>query len=287
MLLAAALVFSPLHAAQIRDDRGRVFDLPHPSTRIIVLSPHLAELVFAAGAGAQLAAVVSYSDYPQAAAALPTVGDAARIDLERVIALKPDLILGWRSGNPVSEVQRLEQRGFAVFMTEPRRLADIPRVLRAIGALAETSAVAQAAAARVDDELALLRARYMKREPVRVFYEIWHYPLLTINNEHLISDIITLCGGINVFAAAPVLTPSVSLEAVLAARPEVVLGGSSASTAHALKAQWQGARVQALRSLPVLHVPPDLIQRQTPRVVEGARQVCEHLEKVRGDLRKR
>jgi iron complex transport system substrate-binding protein len=184
-------------------------------------------------------------------------------------------------------VERLERRGFAVFMTEPRRLSDIPRVLRAIGALARTSSVAQAAAARVEGELATLRARYMTREPVRVFYEIWHYPLLTVNGEHLINDIIELCGGVNVFAAAPVLTPSVSKEAVVAARPQVVLGGGSASTPAGLRAQWQRSGVQVLRDLPVLHVPPDLIQRQTPRVVEGARLVCEHLEQVREDFRKR
>jgi iron complex transport system substrate-binding protein len=262
-----------------------MIDLRAPPARLIALSPHLAELVFAAGAGAQLAAVVSYSDYPQAATTLPTVGDAARIDLERVISLKPDLILSWRSGNPAAEVERLERRGFAVFVTEPRTLADIPRILRTIGVLAGTQAAAEVAAIHVESELARLRARYMKREPVRVFYEIWHYPLLTINNEHLINDIIELCGGVNVFAAAPVLTPSVSLEAVVAARPQVVLGGSSASTPQELKAQWERTRVRAFRDLPVLHVPPDLIQRQTPRVVEGARQVCEHLEQVRVNQR--
>lgn len=280
-LLLAAFAAFPLPAIELQDDRGRAVGLRAPPSRIVALSPHLAELVFAAGAGAQLAAVVRHSDYPQAAAALPSVGDASRVDLERVIALKPDLILGWQSGNPAGDLERLERLGFAVFVTEPRRLSDIPRLLRTIGALAGSSAVAEPAAAAFEHELAELRFRYSTRQPVRVFYEIWHRPLLTVSGGHLISDIVTLCGGRNVFADAAVLTPSVSLEAVLAAQPDVVVGGSSASTPEQLAAEWSNAPIRALRDLPVRYVAPDFIQRQTPRIMHGARTVCAHLQAVR------
>lgn len=286
-LLVAVLVAFPLPAVQLQDDRGHTVELGTPPARIIALSPHLAEIVFAAGAGSRLAAVVRYSDYPPAAARLPSVGDSSRVDLERIIALKPDLILGWQSGNPAGDLQRLERLGFPVFVTEPRRLSDIPRLLRTVGALAGSGATADAAAAAFERELAALQARYSTRQPVRVFYEIWHRPLLTINGGHLISDIIALCGGRNVFADAPVLTPPVSLEAVLAARPDVVLGGSSASTPQALAAEWQSTRIAALRDLPVRYVAPDFIQRQTPRIIEGARAVCGHLHEVREQFRKR
>lgn len=287
--LQAALVWAGFFAAGacsavvLRDDRGGTITMSAPATRIIALSPHLAEIVFAAGAGDRLAAVVRYSDYPAAAKRLPSVGDASRIDLERVLALSPDLILGWRSGNPPADVQRLQRLGFRVFMTEPRRIADIAQILRVVGALAGSSAVADAAATDLERALAELRAHYSKRKPVRVFYEIWHWPLLTINGSHLINDVVELCGGVNVFARAATLTPSVSLEAVVAARPDVILGGSSASTAQDLIAQWRRAPITALRHLPVRYVPPDLIQRQTPRIVEGARMVCAHLEQVRAE----
>jgi iron complex transport system substrate-binding protein len=281
-LLLAALATAPSAAVQVKDDRGVVVDVTAPPARIVALSPHLSEIVFAAGAGAQLAAVVRFSDYPEQARRLPQVGDASRIDLERVLTLKPDLILAWQSGNPAGDLERLEQLGLRVFVSEPRRLPDIARLIRTIGELAGTGAVADKAAAAFENELANLRARYSTRGLVRVFYEIWHRPLLTVNRAHLISDVLALCGGKNVFGNAAVLTPSVSLEAVLAARPQVILGGGSATHADQLISQWQQAPAAALRAIPVRYVPADLIQRQTPRILEGARVVCAHLEEVRG-----
>jgi iron complex transport system substrate-binding protein len=281
VLLFGALASSLSAAVQVTDDRGAVINLPARPARIIALSPHLTEIVFAAGAGEQLAAVVHYSDYPEAARRLPQVGDASRIDLERVIALKPDLILGWQSGNPAGDLERLERLGFRVFVSEPRRLSDIARLVRTIGTLAGSIATANAAAADFERDLAALRARYSTRIPVRVFYEIWHRPLLTVNGAHLISDVIAVCGGTNVFAGAAVLTPSVSLEAVLASRPQIIIGGSSAIRQHELASEWQRTRVAVLREIPVRYVPADLIQRQTPRIAQGAKLVCGYLDEVR------
>lgn len=281
ILLAAALAATPLFAVQITDDRGVPIELRSRPVRIVTLSPHLAEIAFAAGAGSRLAAVARYSDYPDAVTRLPQIGDAAHVDVERILALKPDLILAWASGNPRADVERLDRLGFPVFVTEPRTLADIPRLVRLVGELAGTQAAAEAAAARLERELANLRARYGTAAPVRVFYEIWHRPVLTINGSHLISDVIRLCGGENVFATARLLTLSVSLEAIAAARPQVILGGSSAVRPQQFAAEWQDTRVAALRELPVRYVPPDLIQRQSPRIVQGARAVCEHLEEIR------
>jgi iron complex transport system substrate-binding protein len=195
--------------------------------------------------------------------------------------MHPDLVLGWKSGNPPQDLRRLESLKLPVFVTEPRRLEDIPRLVRTIGSIAGTPREAAGTADAFDRDLQALREHYGGRRPVRVFYEIWHRPLLTVNAQHIISDVIRLCGGENVFADAPVLTPAVSLEAVLAARPELVLGGSSAMRPEDLATQWRGAPVSALRNVPVRYVPADLIQRQTPRIAEGARIVCEHLEAVR------
>jgi iron complex transport system substrate-binding protein len=237
--------------------------------------------VYAAGAGDRLAAVVRFSDYPPAATRLPQVGDASRLDVERIFAMRPDLVLGWKSGNPSQDLRRLASLELPVFVTEPRRLEDIPRLVRTIGSIAGTPREAATAADAFDHELQALRERYGGRPPVRVFYEIWHRPLLTVNAQHIISDVIRLCGGENVFADAPVLTPAVSLEAVLAGRPELVLGGSSAMRPEDLSAEWRAAPISALRDVPVRYVPADLIQRQTPRLATGARVVCEHLEAVR------
>ncbi|MEK6592937.1 MAG: cobalamin-binding protein [Pseudomonadota bacterium] len=284
--LCCALFFAAAsHALELRDDRGKTLRLAVPAQRIVALAPHLAEIVFAAGAGDKLIGVVRFSDHPPAARRLPQVGDAARIDLERIVKLGPDLILAWRSGNSPRDVMRLEQLGFPVFVTEPARLADIPRLMRMTGALTDRQREAEQEALVFINKISMLRKLHEGKPPVRVFYEIWHQPLLTVNGAHLISDVVALCGGRNVFAHVPALTPAVSLEAVLAAQPEAILGGSSAGGEREFIAQWRKVAVDGLRSTPAFYVAPDSIQRQTPRIAEGAAVICEHLDKVRAKRR--
>lgn len=225
--------------------------------------------------------VARYSDYPEAARQLPLIGDAARVDIERVLALKPDLILGWKSGNPARDLARLERLGYAVFVTEPRRLPDIARLLRAIGELAGTMPDAARAADGYSNRINELRKSYGGRPVVRVFYEIWHRPLLTVSGEHMINDVIELCGGRNVLARARGLTPVVSLESVLASGPAAIIGGGSMGGERAFAGQWRTVRAGRLRETPAYYVDPDAIQRPTPRIVEGARAICAHLETVR------
>lgn len=252
-----------------------------PVRRIVALAPHLAEIAFAAGAGGRLVGVARFSDFPLEARTIPQIGDASRVDLERIQWLKPDLILAWKSGNQAGDIARLERLGHSVFTSEPRRLEDIAGLVRAVGKLAGSAEVAENAALAFEAEIAGLRARYAGRPPVRVFYEIWHRPLLTVSGAHMISDVIALCGGINVFAEVPVLTPSVSIESVLAARPQAVLGGSSSATPEQFAAQWRDHPVAALRRVHAFYISPDEIQRATPRIVNGARAICGHLDKVR------
>lgn len=281
-LFVACLAAAPaVHAIEVSDDRGRTVRLPAPAQRIVTLAPHLAEVVHAAGAGSRLAGVARFSDYPDAVRRLPQVGDAARVDAERILALQPDLVLAWKSGNQPGDVARLERLGLRVYVTEPSRLADVPRLLRGVGALSGTAQQAASTEYIFNNKINSLRSIYGGRSAVRVFYEIWHRPLLTVSGRHMISDVIALCGGINVFADAALLTPTVSPEAVLTARPDVVLGGSSATTAQAFAAQWRRYPVTALRNLPAFYVHPDLIQRATPRIADGAQAVCEALDRVR------
>ena len=286
LLLCCAALFAQIGGAvELRDDRGVAVQLAAPATRIVSLAPHLTEIAFVAGAGDKLVGVARFSDFPAAAQRLPQIGDGARVDLERILALKPDLVLAWKSGNQAGDIIRLEELGFRVFVTEPQRLPDVPRLTRLVGALAGTLDAADRVAGAFEREIEALRAQYSVRQPLRVFYEIWHKPLLTVNGKHMISDVLSLCGGVNVFADAPILTPSVSLEAVLAARPDVILGGSSAVDPKEFVAQWRRYTVEGLKGLPVFYVAPDEIQRQTPRIVRGAKTICEHLEQVRRNRR--
>jgi iron complex transport system substrate-binding protein len=285
-LLAAvlALASAMAAAAEIRliDDAGRGVSLKQPARRIISLAPHLTELLFAAGAGGRVVGTVEYSDYPLAAQSIARVGDSAQLDLERIVALKPDLVLVWQDGNAQRQLEKLLQLGIPVFYNEPRRLPDIARAIEQFGLLAGTEAAAlpaaRAFAARADE----LRRRYAGRAPVTVFYQIWDQPLMTVNGEHLISDVIRLCGGQNVFAGLKPLTPEISTEAVLAADPEAIAGMSAEAGQAGNLDQWKRwPRLKAAARGNLFVIDADLISRNTPRILDAAQQLCEQLAAAR------
>ena len=285
-VLAFALVLSGGAAAaagiRLTDDAGRSVSLPRPAQRIISLAPHLTELLFAAGAGAQVVGAVAYSNYPAAAKRIARIGDSAQLDLERIVALKPDLVLVWRDGNAQRQLEKLLQLGIPVFYSEVRRLPDIARAIEQLGLLAGTEAEALPAAHAFLSRLADLRRRYAGRAPVTVFFEIWDRPLMTVRGEHMISDVIRLCGGRNVFADLKPLTPEISIEAVLAADPEAI-GGVAAEPGQAgnLDAWKQWPRLRAVARGNLFVIDSDLISRDTPRILDGAEQLCGHLAAAR------
>jgi iron complex transport system substrate-binding protein len=284
-LLQAAAHGAHAASLEVYDDRGKTLRLAAPAARIIAIAPHLTEIAFAAGAGEKIIAVSAYSDYPLEAKQLPRVGDGARVDIERILTLKPDLVLAWKSGNQAGDIARLERMGITVWVSEASRLADIPRLLRDVATLAGVAASGNRAAGEFESTLQRLRSRggaqTARQRPVRVFYEIWHQPLLTVNGAHMISDAITLCGGTNVFADVPVLTPAVSLESVLAARPQLVLGGGSANGEAEFLSRWRSMPLLALRTISAHYIAPDSIQRQSPRILDGIRSVCAQVEAAR------
>jgi iron complex transport system substrate-binding protein len=255
--------------------------LPRPAQRIVAIAPALADMAYAAGAGSRLVGVARYSALPPGTSGLPEVGDAVGVDLERIVGLKPDLILAWLSGNRTGDYERLQRLGYPVFVAESRRLDDIARAVRSIGDLAGTRAQAGRAAAEFERGVRQLREGYAKATRVRVFYAIWTRPFMTVNGAHIISDVLSTCGGENVFADVSQLTPTVSLEAILAARPEVILGGGSAGGGEGFRRDWKASAPGPLGELPAFYIDPDAIQRQTPRILEGAKAVCSALEKVR------
>lgn len=266
----------------LRDDRGRTVSLAKPAARIVSLSPHLAEIAFAAGAGASLVGVSARSDYPQDARRLPVVSDSGRIDLERVVALRPDLVLAWLSGNPPSQLELLERRRIPVLATEVRHLDDIPRLLRLVGAAAGRSEAAELAALDAERSVRTLLARYAGLRTLRVFVEIWHEPLMTVSGSHLISDVVRACGGRNVYAGAGALSLAVSPESLLVLRPEVVIMSSGAGTETEQAGRWRRmALLPAVQQGALYEIDPDLLLRQGPRLIDAAWTVCERLERAR------
>lgn len=284
MLAAVLALGSAADAAEIRlsDDAGRSVSLKQPARRIISLTPHMTELLFAAGAGGRVVGTVEYSNYPQEAQRIARIGDSAQLDLERIVALKPDLVVVWQYGNAQRQLDKLLRLGIPVYYNEPRRLPDIARSIEQLGRLAGTEAVALPAARAFVARVAELRRRYAGRAPVTLFYQIWDQPLMTVNGEHLISDVIRLCGGRNVFAGLKPLTPEISTEAVLAADPEAI-GGVTAEAGQAgnLDAWKQWPRLRAVARGNLFVIDSDLISRNTPRILDGAAQLCEHLAAAR------
>jgi iron complex transport system substrate-binding protein len=265
------------------DDRGRRIRLDHFADRIVSLSPSITELVFSAGAGSKLVGASRYSDYPDGAKSVPEVGDASGLDFERILALKPDLVIAWHSGNSGADIRKLEKLGLTVFAAEAAQLEDIPRLLRMAGALAGSSAQAESAARAYEEELQQIKRRYGKRNKISVFQLIWDQPLMTINAHHMASDIINICGGINVFASTPSLTQVVSEEDLLMADPDAIISsvslelGESESRARSRRF----SQMNAIRNNYIFFVQPDLINRQTVRTLAAASAVCAHLESVR------
>ncbi|WP_175867408.1 cobalamin-binding protein [Burkholderia contaminans] len=284
----AALAYAPLVHADVstRDDAGNAVTLPAPAQRVISLAPHATELVYAAGGGAKLVGTVTYSDYPPAAQAIPRVGDNKALDLERIAALKPDLIVVWRHGNAERQTDALRALHIQLFFSEPKHLDDVASSLRRLGTLLGTQPAADAAAAAYTRDIAALRTRYSARAPVTMFFQVWDRPLMTLNGAHLLNDVIELCGGRNVFASLKPLVPTVTDEAVLAANPEAIVTTSAGTTRSdeplpslVRWRTWPALTAVARNNL--FAIDGDLLTRPSPRIAQGAAALCEDLDAAR------
>lgn len=280
--VAVVMVASTVHAqpVQATDDSGHRIALAQPARRVVSLSPNLTELVYAAGGGEHLVGVGRYSNYPEAARKLPQVGDAFAIHVEAIAALKPDLILVWRSGTAPRQRERLQVLSVPVFESEISEIDGIADTLRRLGTLMGTSAQAQMAAHAQQQRWQQLGERYKGKPGVRVLYEMWHQPLMTLNRDHLIHSALALCGGVNPFADLSALTPTISLEAAIQADPQLI--ATSTSALKDVQAQWAPFKqVYAVRMHQIVGLDADLLTRMGPRFIEGAEQLCAAIDAAR------
>ncbi len=282
-LTVAMLISTAAHAdLVVKDDTGQEVRLKAPAKRIITLAPHAAESLYAAGAGAKLVGTVDYSDYPPEAKKVPRVGGYSRIDLEAVAALKPDLVLAWESGNNMAQVNKLKALGLTVHVSQPNTMDNVADQLERLGQLAGTGGVANTAATRFRQRLAELRAANAGKPKVRVFYQIWKSPLMTIGGPQIISDAIKLCGGENVFGHLKPMAPTVSVEAVLEANPEAIVATGMGDARPDWLHDWdRWTRMTAVQRGNLFHINPDLMQRHTPRILDGTEKLCAQLDIAR------
>jgi len=286
MLLAPAclalLAGSAQAAVTVVDDNGNRVTLQQPARRVISMAPHVTELLFAAGGGPRVVGAMNFSDYPEAAKKIPLVGSSSQLDIERMIALKPDLLVVWQSGNTARQLEQLRQLGIPMFYSEPTSLEQVAASVVRLGQLMGTEVAAQAAAAAFRSKIAALGDKYSKRAPVRMFYQIWDRPLYTLNGKQIASDVMRLCGGVNVFGHLLVKAPEVSIEAVIQENPEVILGGDRQERIDAGLNVWKPfTSMLAVRRGNVFTVNGELLTRAGLRLADGATEMCEKLELAR------
>lgn len=285
-LLALALLLNmPAFASvSVVDDTAATVALHAPATRIVTLAPHAAELVYAAGAGARIVGVIRGTDYPPATKVLPVVGDVAALDVERVIALAPDLIVTWPWTTP-RQLASLREAGIAVFEAEPRRIDGIATDIERLGRLTGTDEVASAAAAAFRERIATVARARTPGAPLRVFYQVSDAPLFTLGGDHLVSQALTLCGGANVFARLRIPAPQVGIEAVLAANPQVIVAGTNDAKRPAWLDAWtRWPTLDAVRHHALYTVDANLLHRPGPRFAAGVEQLCDTLANARRAL---
>lgn len=280
-LLALGALTAHAQPVQVTDDAGRTVRLAQPARRIVTLSPGLAEMVHAAGAGAQLVGVMRFSDFPPAVKALPVVGDATALNYEAIARLQPDLVLVWGSGLNDRAKARLADLGAPLYESETRSVEDLATTLERLGTLSGHAAEAGAAASALRERWRALGARYAGRQPVRVFYQLWHEPLMTVNGQHLIHQAIAACGGINAFATQPVLVPTIGWEAAVKSDPQLVVTSGSPEEPARLAPWKRFPQVSAVRQGQLVVLDGHALARLSPRFLDAAGPLCEAIDRAR------
>ncbi len=267
----------------VTDDFNRSVTLAKPAERILSLSPHNTENLFSAGAGSKVVGGVEHSDYPPAAARLASVGNSyARINLEAVLALAPDLVVAWETAGNRETLQKIAQLGFQLYYSEPRNFADIIENIEELALLAGSSALIHPPAAHLREELAQVRAQFGGKSTQTVFYQVWREPLMTINGAHLLSRALELCGARNAFAHLPIIAPQLSLEAILQADPDIIITARVPGQPPQQQRAWwkKWASLSAVQHDGFVWVD-GAMHRNTARMIMGLRNLCEQIDQVR------
>lgn len=278
MGILAATLAARASALTVVDDTGEPVSLARPAQRIISLAPGATEMLFAAGAGDRVIATVEYSDEPAAAKRVPRIGDVTSVDMERVVALHPDVVVVWPGGGNPAQIEKLAQLGFPIYRQQVNRLADLPVALRRLGALAATQAIADRAAQALERELARIAKEYGGGNHPDVLLEVWNRPVYTVGGTHLISDALTLCGARNVFGDLKELGPVVSTEAIIARNPDIIVATAPPGEGASWLAEWQRfGSLKAVRTGRLVAFEDQRLVHMGPSVVSATEGLCKAL----------
>ena len=287
-VMLAILSAASVAEIHITDDLGREITLASPARRIVSLAPHNTENLFTAGAGEFIVGTVDYSDFPAKALDIPRIGGYKKINIEAVIAAKPDLVVAWSSGNPSAPVQRLIDFGIPVFYSEPGTFEKIISNIERFSLIADTQALAAPRLDEMRQTLAALQQQYSQQAPVSVFYQVWNQPLITLNGEHSVSHAFKICGATNVFNDEPTIAPRINIEGVIASNPQlIILAGHTQAQAREWGQMWkQWPAIDAVKNGAISFIESDIINRPTKRFIMGTQQICQLIDEARKNLNK-
>lgn len=284
-LLLSFFVFitqNSVGAVEVVDDNGDKLKLADTAQRIISLSPNTTEILFHIGAGEKIVGADEYSNYPKQANDILRVNNHAAVNYELILSLKPDVVIAWQSGNGEKIISRIRELGIPVFVVETGNLQDIPYLYRRLGQLSGYEKQSNIQAEKFSSRLNQLRKTFSSREEIRLFYQIWNEPLMTLNGDHMVTDIIELCGGVNIFSDAAALVPYVNVESVLAADPQVIITGGKSKSDLLDSGFWdKWSSLSAVKNQHLYAIPSDLLQRHSDRILEGTGLMCEYIDLVR------
>jgi iron complex transport system substrate-binding protein len=285
LALALLIVAGPLLAApatrEVRDDTGATVKVD-ASCRIVSLAPGTTAMLYGAGAGHCLIGTIAHSKEPAEAASVPVIGDAETLDFERLLALRPTVVVVAVDVVQRARIDRIRALGIPVYQVHVTELAGMPASLRRLGALTGTAAKAETAAHALDSELASLRTRYERRAPIRVLYQIWDRPIYTVGGRHVITDALRLCGATNVFEELATAAPAITRESVLARDPELILASAPAESANLWLAEWRRyPSMSAVRNGRLVVYSDERIDRMGPSVIDATAHLCKVIEAAR------
>jgi iron complex transport system substrate-binding protein len=254
--------------------------------RLVVLAPHLTEIVDFVGGMSKVIAVDGSSNFPESVNTLPKLGNPWMLGAESILARKPDLVLVWQSGISMDVVALLRKAGVPVFVSEPRSIEQVASTMHRVAKLLGTDTASQPGIAGWVKQFDDLRAKFAAKTKVPIFYQVWNQPLMTLGGQHVVSEVIQVCGGQNVFASLPSLAAQVSVESVLRREPAVLLNSGSALDHLNFVQQWSAwPNVPAVQNKDVYTIPNDILVRNGPRLIQAARLVCDYIDTARPSLR--
>ena len=283
-LLFFAGVFIPASAVTVTDSRAKRISVDKPVRRIVSLAPYITETLAYIGLEHSIVGLIANENLNSTEKTLPIVGNYESLGLETIVRLSPDMVVAWLSGNKKTDVKQLENLGVKVYAHSPRSIHDISKLIRDLSILTGKSEDALEYEAMFVRDIKVLKDTYSKGKKVAVFYQVWRDPLLTLNENHLITDLISLCGGRNIFSDAAAAIPQVSVETVIRAQPEAIISSVDDNTFKETLAYWQQwSMIPAAKTKQIYNIPPSELQTFSPKILKGTKKLCQILETVRSN----